>query len=150
MNAEKPSLTVALKTLWGAAEMPFGDACSEPYRHPSFEDADLPLKRALRHRRQRFATRPKRRGQKLSLRLLYGEAARKTIQNPLAGSLLAHRQRPHTRLVPSTRCPTPDAPQRQRCQYPRCSLPSWAAAGRCWCSKKRRISRPAHSRKCVC
>jgi hypothetical protein len=38
MNAEKPSLTIALKTLWGAAQMPFGDACSEPYRHPSFEE----------------------------------------------------------------------------------------------------------------
>jgi hypothetical protein len=38
MNAEKPSLSIALKTLWGATEMPFGDACSEPYRHPSFEE----------------------------------------------------------------------------------------------------------------
>jgi hypothetical protein len=38
MNAEKPSLTIALKTLWGAAQMPFGDACLEPYRHPSFEE----------------------------------------------------------------------------------------------------------------
>ena len=38
MNAEKPSLAIALKTLWGATEMPFGDACAEPYRHPSFEE----------------------------------------------------------------------------------------------------------------
>src|SRR6201981_685441 len=38
MNAEKPSLAIALKTLWGASQMPFGDACSEPYRHPSFEE----------------------------------------------------------------------------------------------------------------
>ena len=38
MNAEKPSLSIALKTLWGAAEMPFGDVCPEPYRHPSFEE----------------------------------------------------------------------------------------------------------------
>jgi type II secretory pathway predicted ATPase ExeA len=38
MNAEKPSLTIALKTLWGAAEMPFGDACAQPYRHPNFEE----------------------------------------------------------------------------------------------------------------
>ena len=38
MNAEKPSLPIALKTLWGAADMPFGDACPEPYRHPSFEE----------------------------------------------------------------------------------------------------------------
>src|SRR5438876_6724688 len=38
MNAEKPSLSIVLKTLWGAAEMPFGDACLEPYRHPSFEE----------------------------------------------------------------------------------------------------------------
>lgn len=38
MNAEKPSLAIALKTLWGAVEMPFGDACAEPYRHPSFEE----------------------------------------------------------------------------------------------------------------
>ena len=38
MSAEKPSLSIALKTLWGAAEMPFGDACAEPYRHPSFEE----------------------------------------------------------------------------------------------------------------
>src|SRR5208282_1128693 len=38
MSAEKPSLAIALKTLWGAAEMPFGDACAEPYRHPSFEE----------------------------------------------------------------------------------------------------------------
>ena len=38
MNAEKPSLSVALKTLWGAAEMPFGDACPEPYRYPGFEE----------------------------------------------------------------------------------------------------------------
>jgi hypothetical protein len=38
MNAEKPSLAVALKTLWGASPMPFGEACAEPYCHPSFED----------------------------------------------------------------------------------------------------------------
>src|SRR5260370_27105723 len=38
MNAEKPSLAIAVKPLWGAAEMPFGDACPEPYRHPSFEE----------------------------------------------------------------------------------------------------------------
>ena len=38
MNAEKPSLAVALKTLWGASQMPFGEACAEPYRHPSFEE----------------------------------------------------------------------------------------------------------------
>jgi len=38
MNAEKPSLSIALKTLWGAAEMPFGDACAEPFRHPTFEE----------------------------------------------------------------------------------------------------------------
>ena len=38
MNAEKPSLAIALKTLWGAAEMPFGDACAEPFRHPNFEE----------------------------------------------------------------------------------------------------------------
>ena len=38
MNVEKPSLSVALKTLWGAAEMPFGDACPEPYRYPGFEE----------------------------------------------------------------------------------------------------------------
>jgi len=38
MNAEQPSLAVALKTLWGASQMPFGEACAEPYRHPSFEE----------------------------------------------------------------------------------------------------------------
>jgi general secretion pathway protein A len=37
MNAEAPSLSITLKTLWGAAEMPFGDACAEPYRHAHFE-----------------------------------------------------------------------------------------------------------------
>jgi AAA domain len=37
MSAEKPSLSLALKTLWGAAEMPFSDACAEAYRHPHFE-----------------------------------------------------------------------------------------------------------------
>jgi type II secretory pathway predicted ATPase ExeA len=38
MNAERPSLAIALKTLWGASQMPFGEACAEPYRHPSFEE----------------------------------------------------------------------------------------------------------------
>ena len=38
MNAEKPTLAIALKTLWGATEMPFGAACAEPYRHPAFEE----------------------------------------------------------------------------------------------------------------
>jgi general secretion pathway protein A len=38
MNAEKPSLSIVLKTLWGAAQMPFGDACAEPFAHPSFEE----------------------------------------------------------------------------------------------------------------
>src|SRR5262249_23621042 len=38
MSAEKPSLAVALKTLWGASQMPFGEACAEPYQHPSFEE----------------------------------------------------------------------------------------------------------------
>jgi hypothetical protein len=38
MNAEKPSLGVTLKTLWGASQMPFGEACAEPFRHPSFEE----------------------------------------------------------------------------------------------------------------
>jgi type II secretory pathway predicted ATPase ExeA len=38
MNAEKPSLAVTLKTLWGASQMPFAEACAEPYRHPNFEE----------------------------------------------------------------------------------------------------------------
>lgn len=38
MNVENPSLSTALKTLWGAAEMPFGAGCSQPYRHPAFEE----------------------------------------------------------------------------------------------------------------
>jgi general secretion pathway protein A len=38
MNAEKPSLSITLKTLWGASQMPFGEACAEPFRHPSFEE----------------------------------------------------------------------------------------------------------------
>lgn len=38
MNAEKPSsLFLALKTVWGATEMPFGAACKEAFRHPAFE-----------------------------------------------------------------------------------------------------------------
>lgn len=37
MSAEKPSLSIALKTLWGAAEMPFREPCAEAYRHPHFE-----------------------------------------------------------------------------------------------------------------
>jgi hypothetical protein len=73
MNAEKPSLAIALKTLWGAAEMPFGDACPEPYRHPIFEELTRRLQQ--RHRRQRFAIRSKRNWQKLYLRLFYREVA---------------------------------------------------------------------------
>jgi len=38
MNAEKPSLSVALKTLWGASQMPFSQDCAEPYRYPGFEE----------------------------------------------------------------------------------------------------------------
>jgi hypothetical protein len=38
MNAEKPSLSLALKTLWGASQMPFGQDCAEPYRYPGFEE----------------------------------------------------------------------------------------------------------------
>jgi hypothetical protein len=37
MNAEKPSLEVTLQTLWGASQMPFGEA-AEPFRYPSFEE----------------------------------------------------------------------------------------------------------------
>jgi hypothetical protein len=43
MNAEKPSLAVALKTLWGASQMPFGEACAEPFRHPSFKELNRHL-----------------------------------------------------------------------------------------------------------
>jgi hypothetical protein len=64
---------------------------------------------------------------KLPLRLLQREAARKTLQNPLAGSLLAHRQRPDPPLVPPTGPPTPDAPQQQRGRYP---LGSWPVGSR--------------------
>ena len=40
MNAEKPSsLSSALKTLWGAAEMPFGPACATAFHHPAFDQA---------------------------------------------------------------------------------------------------------------
>jgi len=40
MSAEKPaSLFLALKTLWGATEMPFGPAGREAFRHPAFEQA---------------------------------------------------------------------------------------------------------------
>jgi general secretion pathway protein A len=39
MSAEKhSSLSLALKTLWGATEMPFGPACAEAFRHPAFEE----------------------------------------------------------------------------------------------------------------
>ena len=39
MNVENHAgLSTALKTLWGAAEMPFGAGCPQPYRHPAFEE----------------------------------------------------------------------------------------------------------------
>ena len=38
MNVENPGLATALKTLWGAAQMPFGAGCSQSYRHPAFEE----------------------------------------------------------------------------------------------------------------
>jgi type II secretory pathway predicted ATPase ExeA len=43
MNAEKPTLAIALKTLWGATEMPFAEACLEPYRHPAFDELERRL-----------------------------------------------------------------------------------------------------------
>ena len=80
----------------------------------------------------------KRNWQKLSLRLLYREAARKTIQNSLAGSLLTHRQRPHPRLVPSTRRPTPECAAATTWPISTRLLASWVAVGLCRCSKKPR------------
>jgi len=38
MNVENPGLSTALKALWGAADMPFGAGCPQPYRHPAFEE----------------------------------------------------------------------------------------------------------------
>jgi type II secretory pathway predicted ATPase ExeA len=38
MIAEKPTLAIALKTLWGATEMPFSEACAQAYSHPGFEE----------------------------------------------------------------------------------------------------------------
>ncbi len=38
MNAENPALCLTLKTLWGAAEMPFGAECPQPFLHPDFEE----------------------------------------------------------------------------------------------------------------
>jgi general secretion pathway protein A len=43
MNAEKPTLAIALKTLWGASEMPFAEACPEPYRYPAFDELERRL-----------------------------------------------------------------------------------------------------------
>src|SRR5580704_2637519 len=121
MSAEKLPLAIALKTLWGATEMPFGDACAEPYRHPNFEELIRRLQQLCEIGASGLLHGPNGIWQKLSLRLLYRQATRKTIQNPLAGSLLAHRQRPHPLLVPSIGRPTPDAPQRQRGSVPRIS-----------------------------
>jgi hypothetical protein len=45
----KASLSIAHKTLWGAAEMPFRDDCAEAYRHVHFEQ--------LTHRLQQQLTR---------------------------------------------------------------------------------------------
>ena len=79
MNAEKPSLSIALKTLWGAAEMPFGDACPQPYRHPSFEELTRRLQQLCDIGASGLLHGPKRCGQKLFMRLFYGEVARKTL-----------------------------------------------------------------------
>jgi general secretion pathway protein A len=43
MSAEKPSLAIVLKTLWGASEMPFGEACAQVYSHPGFEELNSRL-----------------------------------------------------------------------------------------------------------
>src|SRR5437773_9770525 len=102
MSAEKPSLSIALKTLWGAAEMPFRDACAEAYRHAHFEQLTHRLQQLCEIGASGLLHGPQRSGKKLSLRLLYREAPRKTIRNPLAGPLLAHRQRSHTHFVPAT------------------------------------------------
>jgi hypothetical protein len=79
MNAEKPSLAVALKTLWGASQMPFGEACAEPYCHPSFEELTRRLQQLCDIGASGLLHGRKRCGQKLSLRLLYREVARKTL-----------------------------------------------------------------------
>lgn len=39
MSVEKSfSLSITLKTLWGATEMPFGPACAQAFPHPAFEE----------------------------------------------------------------------------------------------------------------
>lgn len=38
MNPENPARCLTLKTLWGAAEMPFGAECPQPFLHPGFEE----------------------------------------------------------------------------------------------------------------
>ena len=43
MNTENPALRLALKTLWGAAEMPFGGECPQPFLHPGFEEHTRPF-----------------------------------------------------------------------------------------------------------
>jgi len=79
MNAEKPSLAISLKTLWGASQMPFGEACAEPYRHPCFEELTRRLQQLCEIGASGFAARSKRCGQKLFMGLLYREVTRKTL-----------------------------------------------------------------------
>ncbi len=149
MNAEKPSLAIALKTLWGEAEMPFGDACAEPFRHPGFEE----ITRRLQQLCDIGASGVLHGPNGIDKSYLCGCFTDKLPEKRYKILSLAHSSLTGSDLIRAL-C-------RQLGVNPRCAvattwpistrlLASWAAAGRCWCSRKPRTSPPVHWKKCVC
>src|ERR1700720_1606701 len=131
MNAEKPSLSIALKTLWGAAEMPFGDACAEPFRHPAFEELTRRLQQLCEIGASGLLHGPNGIGKSY----LCGCFTDKLPEKRYKILSLAHSSLTGSDLIRSL-CRQlgvqPQTPQRQRGQYPRCSWSvgqSLAAAG---------------------
>jgi hypothetical protein len=122
MNAEKPSLSIALKTLWGAAEMPFGDACPEPYRHPSFEELTRRLQQLCDIGANGLLHGPNGMAKVISAAALPRSCPKKRYKilslahSSLTGSDLIQSLCRQLGVQPQ------NAPQRQRGQYP---LGSW-------------------------
>ena len=149
MNAEQPSLAVTLKTLWGASQMPFGEACAEPYRHPSFEQ----LTRRLQQLCDIGASGLLHGANGVGKSYLCGCFTEKLPEKRYKILSLVHSSLTGSDLIRALCRQLGVQPQMRRSNnvdHIHAALLSWVAAGRCWCSKKRRTSRHQHSKRCVC
>ena len=150
MNVEAPSLSIALKTLWGAAEMPFAADCPQAYRHGGFDELTRRLSQLCEIAASGLLHGPNGVGKSY----LCGAFLQSLPEKRYKILCLAHSSLTGSDLLRALCRQLGLDPQMRRSDnvtaiHAPPSVNS-AAAGLCSCWRKRKTSPPPRSKKCGC